>query len=56
MTTALWWADPDGTWVRSLSRFYRLGHPADPDDARRRLPLIATCSGAGNDDSSEDEA
>jgi hypothetical protein len=53
MTTALWWADPDGAWVRSLSRFYRLGRPAHPDDASRLPPLIATCSGAGND-SSED--
>ena len=29
MTTQLWTADPYGRWVRSLSRFYRLG---------RRLP------------------
>ncbi|MGY4466972.1 hypothetical protein ACVWWK_002654 [Bradyrhizobium sp. LB9.1b] len=25
MTTPLWWADPSGHWVRSISRFYRLG-------------------------------
>jgi hypothetical protein len=25
VTTPLWWADPSGGWVRSLSRFYRLG-------------------------------
>jgi hypothetical protein len=56
MTTALWWADPDGAWVRPLPRFYRFGEPAHPDDASRLVPLIATCSGAVNDDSSEDGA
>jgi hypothetical protein len=25
MTTPLWWADPAGKWVRTVSRFYRLG-------------------------------
>jgi hypothetical protein len=35
MTTQLWWADPSGEWVRTLSRFYRLGAPANPDDLRR---------------------
>jgi hypothetical protein len=29
MTTPLWWADPSGKWVRSLSRFYRLAGCAD---------------------------
>jgi hypothetical protein len=29
MTTPLWWADPSGTWVRSLSRFYGLAGCAD---------------------------
>ncbi|WMT73347.1 DUF6634 family protein [Bradyrhizobium sp. Ash2021] len=56
MTTALWWADPDGTWVRTLSRFYRLGRPAAPDDARRILTPFATSSGDGDDSGSEDEA
>ena len=27
MTTQLWAADPHGSWVRSFSRFYRLGPP-----------------------------
>jgi hypothetical protein len=49
MTTPLWWADPDGKWVRTLSRFYRLGPPADPEDVRRMLRLAGI-------DGSEDEA
>ena len=49
MTTPLWWADPDGTWARSLSRFYRLGPTAGPDDVRRMLELAGLCG-------SEDDA
>jgi hypothetical protein len=37
MTSPLWFADPHDTWVRTLSRFYRLGSPRDPDDLRRIL-------------------
>ncbi|MCK1576836.1 DUF6634 family protein [Bradyrhizobium sp. 174] len=44
MTTPLWWADPDGTWVRSLSRFYRLGPPAGPDEVRRMLALAVSAA------------
>lgn len=29
ITSQLWLADPDGNWVRTLSRYYRLGRPAD---------------------------
>jgi hypothetical protein len=54
-TTPLWLADPDGAWVRSLSRFYRLGPPLDRDDIRSVLTQMATSSGAGGD-GSEDEA
>jgi hypothetical protein len=39
MTTPLWWADPNGSWVRTPSRFYRLGSPADPEDIRRTRRL-----------------
>jgi hypothetical protein len=55
MTTALWWADPDGTWVRTLSRFYRLGRPGDPGDARHLLTPIKSSAGE-DDDGSEDKA
>ena len=55
VTTPLWFADPHGAWVRSLSRFYRLGPPLDGEDLRRVLRRMATSSAAGGDDS-EDEA
>jgi hypothetical protein len=29
MTSQLWAADSDGTWIRTLSRFYRLGPRCD---------------------------
>jgi hypothetical protein len=29
MTSQLWAADSDGTWIRTLSRFYRLGPGCD---------------------------
>jgi hypothetical protein len=54
-TTPLWFADPNGAWVRSLSRFYRLGPPLDREDLRRVLTRMTTSSGAGGD-GSEDEA
>lgn len=53
MTTPLWFADPDGNWVRTLSRFYRLGTPADPNDVRRTK---ATSDTGADNDSSEDQA
>lgn len=31
VTSQLWFADPQGHWIRTLSRFYRLGDPADVD-------------------------
>lgn len=33
MTTQLWAADSDGRWIRTLSRFYRLGEPAGIEDS-----------------------
>jgi hypothetical protein len=35
MTSPLWFADPNGTWVRTLSRYYRLGSAGDLDEIRR---------------------
>jgi hypothetical protein len=32
-TSPVWFADPDGTWARTLSRYYRLGPPLCRDDA-----------------------
>jgi hypothetical protein len=32
VTSQLWFADPDGMWVRTLSRFYALGRPGDDHD------------------------
>nr|WP_249151055.1 DUF6634 family protein [Bradyrhizobium sp. JYMT SZCCT0180] len=34
-TSPVWFADPDGTWARTLSRYYRLGRPLHRDDALR---------------------
>jgi hypothetical protein len=53
-TTPLWFADPDGAWARSLSRFYRLGPPLDREDLRRVLRRMATSSAVGGDGSEEE--
>jgi hypothetical protein len=42
VTSPVWFADPKGTWVRTLSRFYRLGPPLDDDDIRRIVTGMAT--------------
>ncbi len=55
MTTPLWFADPDGSWVRTLSRFYRLGPPANADEIRRILTRVVTAAN-GDNGGSEDEA
>ncbi len=56
VTSPLWFADPDGNWVRTLSRFYRLGPPGNPDDLRDILTRAAGSDAGEDDGSSEDEA
>jgi hypothetical protein len=52
-TAPLWFADPDGAWVHTLSRFYRLGHPANPDNLRRMMAATAEPHAGEDDDSSK---
>jgi hypothetical protein len=51
-TSAVWFADPDDTWVRTLSRYYRLGRPLRSDDVRRIVMRMASSVDTGG--SSED--
>ncbi|MGX9390233.1 DUF6634 family protein [Nitrobacteraceae bacterium UC4446_H13] len=53
MTSPLWFADPAGRWVRTLSRFYRLGTSADPNTMRQVLSKMAGSNAPGDDDGSE---
>jgi len=55
MTTQVWFADPDGAWIRTLSRFYRLGAPADLDDISRILTASHSRAGGDAEGASEDE-
>jgi hypothetical protein len=36
MTSQVWAAGGDGTWIRTLSRFYKLGEPFHDDDLDAR--------------------
>ena len=49
ITSPLWFADPDGMWIRTLSRFYALGRPADPRD-RDHIPTPVLRTFDGRDD------
>jgi hypothetical protein len=56
ISSPVWFADPDGNWVRTLSRFYRLGLPAGPDGVRRTRTSVARSRAGTHDDASEGEA
>jgi hypothetical protein len=56
MTAPLWFADPDGAWIRTLLRFYRLGPPADPCNISRILAASHARVAVDADNSSEGEA
>jgi hypothetical protein len=58
VTSPLWIADPQGRWVRTLSRFYQLAAPADPADIHRVMASTMGASGTqgDGDDGSEEEA
>ena len=55
MTSALWVADGESRWVRSLSRYYRLGNPAELKSLRETVAR-ADRSKANGGDASEDDA
>ena len=56
MTSPLWFADPEGNWVRTLSRYYRLGPPANPAEASLITSLNIQAHDNGDDEAPEDEA
>lgn len=49
ITSQLWWVDPNARWARSLSRFYRLGRPADTQDWDQLLSPLSMFD-LGDDD------
>lgn len=54
MTSPLWFADPEGRWVRTLSRYYRLGPPASSVEADLLLSLQIAMRDTADDKTSED--
>ena len=56
ISSPVWFADPDGNWVRTLSCFYRLGLPAGPGGVRRTRTSVARSHAGTHDNASEDEA
>lgn len=56
MTSPLWFADPEGKWVRTLSRYYRLGPPANSVEASLMSSERMTLPDTPDDETSEDRA
>lgn len=57
VTSPVWFADPNGAWIRTLSRFYRLGTPLTPDEIEIFRAVVEPLDVHGNsDDDSEDRA
>lgn len=56
MTSPLWFADPHGRWVRTLSRYYRLGPPANPTEAGLMTALKMDPGDTQDSDNLEDRA
>jgi hypothetical protein len=54
MTSPVWIADPHDRWVRTLSRFYRLGPPAGPTDIRHVVTSVMGASGMDGENGAED--
>jgi hypothetical protein len=51
VTSQLWLADPEGSWVRTLTQLYRLGRPADPHGRDRIMTAaLMVCDGRDGDD------
>lgn len=54
ITAPLWFADPAGNWVRTLTQFVRLGPPAHPVEASLltalTIPARAPCVPTGPED------
>ena len=46
-TSPVWFADPDGTWVGTLSRYYQLGPPLHRDDVQRIVMRMDSNAAAG---------
>jgi hypothetical protein len=51
MTSSIWVADPEARWVRTLSRYYRLGEASDLETVQEALrrPCVDDEDSSGDD-------
>jgi hypothetical protein len=56
ITSPLWFVDPEGNWIRTVSRFYRLGPPANPGEASLICSLKIEPFHTRDDHEPEDDA